>query len=248
MHNTYLLLAYGVGVTLLLLLFVFAWHYHRKYFVLLFCLFPTVTVAMQSEKPRNNSCPKYSVDQCKLSFEDLVEAVSKCDFTQAKNCTIIFMESLNTLDEQAPFYSSLFDGFMMQGDIEAYKQIYRKLSPDDKDILFSLSAALAIEVRNHFEKIGLLDADGKDEINDAVALRYRIDMKRPFEKARPRNERQFIKQARKSAQFITWPKESKDIQFGIRAKLRDLRKKNKADPNDPTPEFQKEDYAFAESP
>lgn len=243
MHNFYLLLAYGLGLSILGLLFILSWRYHKKYFTILLCGISLTSQAMVENKPANKSCPNYPVEQCILSFKDLVEVVSKCPFVKAKNCTIIYMESLNTLDERAPFYSSLFDGFMKQGNIQAYRKVYEKLSEDDKDILFSLSAALAIEVRNHFREIGLMDADGENEIKDAVSLPYQKDMKRPLEKARPRHEKQFIKQARKYAQFISWPKEVKNIEFGIRDKIRKLRKKNKADPNDPTPEFGKEDYA-----
>ena|GEM_PF-4784789 len=248
MHNFYLFTAYGLGFSVLLLLFGLSWRYHKKYFVIFMGLLAFESHAMMEGKPENKGCPNYSVERCKLSLKDVTEVVSKCSFIESKNCAIIFMESLNTLDERAPFYSSLFDGFMKQGNIESYRKVYEKLSDDDRDVLFSLSAALAIEVRNHFRKIGLIDADGEDEINDAVSLPYQKDMKRPFEKARPRHEKQFINQARKYAQFITWPKEVKNIQYGIRDKIRKMRKKRNADPNDPTPEFGKEDYAeFMES-
>lgn len=244
MHNTYLFLAYLLGIVPLILLFILAWKYHKKFFVAVLCVLAVNSWAVFDSSDKK-SCPNYSVERCKLSFKDLVEVVSKCPFVDAKNCYIIFMESLHALDKKAPFYSSLFDGFMMKGNLEFYKAVYRKLSDDDKDILRSLSAALAIEVRNHFRNMGLIDTDGEDEVKDAVTLRYRIDMKRPFEKARPRHEKQFIDQARKYAQFISWPHEVKNIQYGIRNKVRELRQKKNADPNDPTPEFGKEDYAFA---
>lgn len=90
------------------------------------------------------------------------------------------------------------------GNTQAYKQAYQSLSRDDRDTVKDLSALVGIQVKIYLESQGRLDSETKDELFDAVEMRFERYANKLYKKAYPSDLRAFATKVRQFGNHIKW--------------------------------------------
>lgn len=156
-------------------------------------------------------CGSYTQKECSESLRIAGEVAARCSFREQAQCLMTFVETLHEVDDQAPFYGSVFNKMFRLGNVNAYKETYSKLSKRDRDTLRDLSAIVGIQAKEFFARKGQLTPERDHDLYDVAEERFEMYADKLYKKARPSEIAEFVDKVRRFGNHIQWPPEVKNV-------------------------------------
>jgi hypothetical protein len=179
----------------------------RILFVSFFC-FPTVFA--------NNlgQCPNYTAADCKSSLSKAANKITNCKLSdpETRQCAEIFVETLSSADDKAPFFEGLYRQDYEVGDIQAYRNLDQWLKNQSMEgwlALRDLSKAMILQLVD----FNTLTQEQKSFLDNLLGEEFLATENMALLSSTPGARQDFIEGLVKKARAIQWPPQTKTIEI-----------------------------------
>ncbi len=159
-------------------------------------------------------CPSYTASDCKKSLSKAVNKICNCKSTDSdvKQCAFIFVETLSSADDNAPFYEPFYKNNYQVGNVKKYRSLIKWLKRK------SVSAWLAV---HDLSRAMILEWADFETLSEADKKVLKNIMERQFVRVEdiglssstPQSREAFIQAMKKAARAIQWPPEERTIEI-----------------------------------
>ena len=159
-------------------------------------------------------CPAYTAADCKSSLSKAVNKITNCKLSdpEARQCAEIFVETLSSADDKAPFFEGLYKKDYEVGDIQAYRNLDQWLKSQSMAgwlALRDLSKAMILQLVD----FNTLTQEQKSFLDNLLGEEFLATENMTLLSSTPEARQDFIKDLVKKARAIQWPPQTKTIEI-----------------------------------
>ena len=159
-------------------------------------------------------CPSYTVADCKSSLSKAANKITNCKLSdpEARQCAEIFVETLSSADDKAPFFEGLYKKDYEVGDIQAYRKLDQWLKGQSMAgwlALRDLSKAMILQLVD----FNALTKEQKSFLDNLLGEEFLATENMAFLSSTPAARKDFIEDLVKKARAIQWPPQTKTIEI-----------------------------------
>ncbi len=159
-------------------------------------------------------CPIYTVADCKSSLSKAANKITNCKLSdpETRQCAEIFVETLSSADDKAPFFEGIYKKDYAVGDIQAYKKLDQWLKSQSMAgwlALRDLSKAMILQLVD----FNALTQEQKSFLDNLLGEEFLATENMAFLSSTPAARQDFIEDLVKKARAIQWPPQTKTIEI-----------------------------------
>lgn len=159
-------------------------------------------------------CPTYTAAECKNSLSKAANKITNCKINDphTKACAAIFVETLSSADDKAPFFEGLYKRDYEVGNVAAYRKLDGWLKSQSMNgwlALRDLSKAMILQLVD----FNTLTQEQKSFLDNLLGEEFLTLENMKFLTSTPEARQDFIEQLKKRARAIQWPPPVKTIEI-----------------------------------